>query len=99
MANFKDFNATLNTLTAPLSVSTFTNDWAEIPTVAPPETIKESEAGRRIILKSSDGTPLYPVSASETELKDMYADLAMTVFVQERKIKELEEKINQLISK
>ena len=36
---------------------------------------------------------------SEEELRDMYADLAMTVFVQERKIKELEEKINQLINK
>ena len=76
------------------------SSWAEVPTIGSfSEGVRNLESGKRITLRGADGIPLYPVSASEEELRDMYADLAMTVFVQERKIKELEEKINQLISK
>lgn len=75
--------------------STDISSWAEVPTIGSfSEGVRNLESGKRITLRSGDGTPLYPVSASEEELRDMYADLAMTVFVQERKIKELEEKIN-----
>lgn len=75
--------------------STDISSWAEVPTIGSfSEGVRNLEFGKRITLRSGDGTPLYPVSASEEELRDMYADLAMTVFVQERKIKELEEKIN-----
>ena len=71
------------------------DSWAEVPTVSTfSEGDRNLESGKRITLRGADGIPLYPVSASEEELRDMYADLAMTVFVQERKIKELEEKIN-----
>ena len=80
--------------------STYISSLAEVPTVGSfSEGVRNLESGKRITLRGADGIPLYPVSASEEELRDMYADLAMTVFVQERKIKELEEKINQLISK
>ena len=80
--------------------STDISSWAEVPTIGSfSEGVRNLESGKRITLRGADGIPLYPVSASEEELRDMYADLAMTVFVQERKIKELEEKINQLISK
>ena len=80
--------------------STDISSWAEVPTIGSfSEGVTNLESGKRITLRGADGIPLYPVSASEEELRDMYADLAMTVFVQERKIKELEEKINQLISK
>lgn len=75
--------------------STDISSWAEVPTIGSfSEGVRNLESGKRITLRSGDGTPLYPVSASEEELRDMYADLAMTIFVQERKIKELEEKIN-----
>ena len=85
-------NIDLRALTTP---SAATNSWAEVPTIGSfSEGVRNLESGKRITLRSGDGTPLYPVSASEEELRDMYADLAMTVFVQERKIKELEEKIN-----
>ena len=80
--------------------STDISSWAEVPTIGSfSEGVRNLESGKRITLRGADGIPLYPVSASEEELRDMYADLAMTVFVQERKIKELEEKINQLINK
>ena len=72
--------------------STDISSWAEVPTVGSfSEGVRNLESGKRITLRGADGIPLYPVSASEEELRDMYADLAMTVFVQERKIKELEE--------
>ena len=74
--------------------STDISSWAEVPTIGSfSEGVRNLESGKRITLRSGDGTPLYPVSASEEELRDMYAALAMTVFVQEWKIKELEEKI------
>ena len=80
--------------------STDISSWAEVLTIGSfSEGVRNLESGKRITLRGADGIPLYPISASEEELRDMYADLAMTVFVQERKIKELEEKINQLISK
>ena len=63
--------------------STDISSWAEVPTVGSfSEGIRNLESGKRITLRGADGTPLYPVSASEEELRDMYADLAMTVFVQ-----------------
>ena len=99
-------NIDLRALTTPSAatnswaVATNSASWAEVPTVGSfSEGVRNLESGKRITLRGADGIPLYPVSASEEELRDMYADLAMTVFVQERKIKELEEKINQLISK
>ena len=92
--------ATPSTDISSWAVATTSDSWAEVPTIGSfSEGVRNLESGKRITLRSGDGTPLYPVSASEEELRDMYADLAMTVFVQERKIKELEEKINQLISK
>ena len=99
-------NIDLRALTTPSAatnswtVASTSASWAEVPTVGSfSEGVRNLESGKRITLRGADGIPLYPVSASEEELRDMYADLAMTVFVQERKIKELEEKINQLISK
>ena len=85
-------NIDLRALTTP---SADISSWAEVPTVGSfSEGVRNLESGKRITLRGADGIPLYPVSASEEELRDMYADLAMTVFGQERKIKELEEKIN-----
>ena len=99
-------NIGLRALTTPSAatnswaVATTSASWAEVPTVGSfSEGVRNLESGKRITLRGADGIPLYPVSASEEELSDMYADLAMAVFVQERKIKELEEKINQIISK
>ena len=99
-------NIGLRALTTPSAatnswaVATTSASWAEVPTIgAFSEGVTNLESGKRITLRGADGIPLYPVSASEEELRDMYADLAMTVFVQERKIKELEEKINNCILK
>lgn len=100
MANVSVGLKALETSLSIPTITTVNNSWAEVPTIgAYSEGVRNLESGKRITLRSGDGTPLYPVSASEEELKDMYADLAMTVFVQEQKIRELEEKINQLISK
>ena len=95
------FDIGLKVLTTPSAatnswtVASTSASWAEVPTVGSfSEGVRNLESGKRITLRGADGIPLYPVSASEEELRDMYADLAMTVFVQERKIKELEEKIN-----
>lgn len=87
--------ATPSAATNSWTVASTSASWAEVPTVGSfSEGVRNLESGKRITLRGADGIPLYPVSASEEELRDMYADLAMTVFVQERKIKELEEKIN-----